>query len=83
MDANAPILRGDQLDEFARALLTLAKELWVVKDRQRILEAAIAKAGVTIDVDAFKPDAALTEALAAERTRYVDEIMASLRPVKR
>jgi hypothetical protein len=41
-------LKPQDLDRLGQALLTLAKELWIVKDRVRVLEAALADANVIV-----------------------------------
>ena len=52
-----------------------------MKDRQRVLEAALAEAGVTAPdtVDTHVPDEQLTALLAAERGQLLDSVIGSLR----
>ena len=73
-------LRGTDVDRLGKALLTLAKELWVVKDRQALLEAALADAGIVASelVDRYEPDTALQEQLAAERAAFIEQLLHSL-----
>ena len=62
-------VRADRATQLA---LTLARELWVVKDRLLVLEAVLASegfAGLSARVDAFQPDAATRAAIDAERKR--------------
>lgn len=76
------MLAPDQLDELGKALLLLAGELWAVKDRQRVLEAALAERGVDVRalVRDWQPDGDLAAELAAERKRFVDRLLATLCP---
>ena len=73
-------LRPEDLDRLGQALLTLSKELWVVKDRVRLLEAALADAGVLLpnSVDQFQPDAALQEQLGKERAQLIEQVLGAL-----
>jgi hypothetical protein len=76
------LLNSAQIDDVANALLVLARELWVTKDRQRVLEALLAEAGVIAPtaVADHQPGEALAAALATERTRYTQAIMDVLCP---
>jgi len=73
-------LRPEDIDRLGQALLTLTSELCVTRDRLRILEAALVKAGVlTADaVDQLQPDTALQAKLDTERTRLIDALLAAL-----
>ena len=76
------MLQPDQLDDLGRSLLLLARELWVTKDRQRILEAVLEARGITV-VEAIRdhqPDAALAADLKAERDRFTLALLAALCP---
>jgi hypothetical protein len=70
------------LDDVANTLLVLARELWVVKDRQRVLEALLAEHGVLVPglVADHQPGPALAAELETERTRYTSAIMEALCP---
>jgi hypothetical protein len=76
------MLAPGQIDELGKAVLLLARELWTVKDRQLILEAALAERGVDVRdlVRDWQPDAALAAELAAERKRFVETLLATLCP---
>jgi hypothetical protein len=69
-------------DPVARLALTLAKELWMLKDRQLVLENALGRRGIAVQelVEREPPDAAFDAALAAERRRFVGEVVAALQP---
>ncbi len=71
------LLSPADLDQLGQALITLTKELWVLKDRQLILEAALADAGIVAEevVDRYQPDEMLNERLRAERQRLIDTII--------
>ncbi|MDX2144569.1 MAG: hypothetical protein SFV19_14535 [Rhodospirillaceae bacterium] len=73
-------LEPQDIDKVGQALMTLAKELWVVKDRQLVTEAVLAKRGIDIseEVSTFKPDAALEAKLAAEREGMIKKLMQDL-----
>jgi hypothetical protein len=73
-------LRREDIDRLGQALLTLTSELWVTRDRVRILEAALVNAGVLAPdaVNQLQPDAALQAELNAERTRLIDALLTTL-----
>ena len=73
-------LRVEDIDRLGQALITLTKELWVVKDRQKILEAALADAGVVLPdtVDKYQPDDTLSNQLEAERAQLIEQVLATL-----
>ena len=62
-------LAPDQIDDVANALLVLARELWVVKDRQRVLEALLAENGIVARCGARSPARPGTGDRARNRTR--------------
>lgn len=66
-------------DRAAQLALTLARELWVVKDRLMVLEAVLAADGQLRDkVDRHQPQGADKAAIDAERARFIAEVMAAL-----
>ena len=73
-------LKPEDMDRLGQALITLTKELWVTKDRVRILEAALADAGVIAPdaVSSFQPDDELTEELAADRAQLIEQVLGAL-----
>jgi hypothetical protein len=73
-------LKPEDMDRLGQALLTLTQELWVVKDRVRVLEAALAEAGVVPPdtVSKFQPDEALTQELAEERAQLISSVLGAL-----
>lgn len=78
------LLQPQQLDDLANGLLLLARELWVVKDRQRVLEALLAENGIIAPeaVANHQPGPELAAELLAERTRYTAALMEALCPPK-
>ena len=73
-------LRPEDIDQLGQALITLTKELWVIKDRVRVLETVLADAGiVTPDaVDTFQPDEALQEILDKDRAQLINQVLGAL-----
>jgi hypothetical protein len=80
MTGNNSNLRAADLDRLGKALITLAGELWVLKDRQRILETALQEKGVTTSelLDKYQPDTALAEQLAKDRAAFIEKLLNSL-----
>ncbi len=72
------LLTPAQLDNLGLAVISLAKELWIVKDRQLVAEAILQQRGLLADLDTFQPDADLAAKLAAERRRFMDDLMTAL-----
>jgi hypothetical protein len=73
-------LRPEDIDRLGQALITLTKELWVVKDRVRVLETVLADAGVVTPdaVDTFQPDEALQEVLDKDRAQLIEQVLGAL-----
>ncbi|MBT8422363.1 MAG: hypothetical protein KJP03_04515 [Gammaproteobacteria bacterium] len=80
MDEQLKNLQPADLDRLGKALITLAQELWVVKDRQRVLEAALAENGITTSelLDGWEPDAALSATLEKDRAALIDSLLNAL-----
>jgi hypothetical protein len=69
---------GDKVhDRMGSALLTLAKHVWTLHDRQRMLEARLAAAGIEIDIDAL-PDTSLAKTLDDERDTFINDLLSAL-----
>lgn len=73
-------LRADDIDRLGKALLSLSRELWVVKDRLCILEAALAGEGIIAAdlIDEFQPDEALQQKLETERAALINSVLDAL-----
>lgn len=56
----------------AEALLTLTQELWILADRQMVMEAVLAKHGIDIseEIETFEPDEAL-QAKMNEKCQFI------------
>ncbi len=65
-------------DALLNILLNVIQELWVVKDRQLILEAVLQEAGIdaAAAVDDYQPSAELTQQLQAARTLLLEKCLA-------
>ena len=76
----SPAQDGEQ--RWMSALLALARELWVVRDRQLALEALLAEKGVVLgdEVDRWQPDEARQAALDAECRALVQKLASECLP---
>ena len=74
------VYRPEQIDLVADAVIALTREVWVLTDRQRVLEAVLTKHGIdtTAEIDAFTPDPALETLLAAKRDRLIGAVTRAL-----
>ena len=74
-------LQAEDMDKLGQALLTLAAELWAVKDRQHITEAVLKAKGIDIreEIDTFTPDPELEAKLAEEREALVKKMVLDLK----
>lgn len=73
-------LGSDRLDDIARMLTEVASELWILKDRNMVLEALLAEAGVTTPaaVESYQPDAETAQRIAAERNAFTGRIFGAV-----
>ena len=73
-------LQPDDIDKIGQAVLTLASELWALKDRQYVTEAILKARGIDIseDIDTYVPDPALEAKLSAERQALVKKVALDL-----
>lgn len=84
MSEETPNLRDTDVDQLGKALLTLARELWIVKDRQKILEAVLEDAlkdqGIAVAdrIEKYQPDAELAAALEKDRAAFINSLLKSL-----
>jgi hypothetical protein len=72
------MLKPDQIDNLAMAMIELAKELWVVKDRQMVTESLLQDKGLLGALDNYQPSEELTARLKVERERMLSGFMALL-----
>ena len=77
----APMLEA-RIDKLTQALLHVASELWVTRDRQAVLERLLADGGIDApdQIDHYRPKGALAERLAAEREAFVSSVLGYLTP---
>lgn len=82
MISTGQMLGPDRVDDLGRALLLLARELWVTKDRQRVLEAVLEDHGIRVSdaVRDYQPSGALAATLAAERKAFTEGLVNALYP---
>ena len=71
MTVGATEIAQGRTDVAGLAVLTLTQELWVVKDRQMMMEALLHDKALLAEVDRFQPSAELAEQIARERTRFI------------
>jgi hypothetical protein len=71
-----------QEERWVPAMLALARELWVLRDRQRVLEQLLAERGVLPAgaADQWQPDATQQAAIDAECRRFVQSLVAEIGP---
>ncbi|MFC0203598.1 hypothetical protein [Novosphingobium soli] len=78
--AERQILPSSRIDDVAEAVLALARELWVVCDRQIVTEALLARHGITAaEIDAHQPDAETEARLETRRRQIVDNLLVALK----
>jgi len=74
------ILPEHRIDNVANAVIALMRELWVVQDRQVILEKLLADAGIpTAEIDRLQPDPATQQLLEARRDALIDHVIGAMR----
>jgi len=72
------ILQPVHIDRVALALIGIAKELWVVKDRQIITEAFLREKNIIAELDTYQPGPELAARLGAERERFLGALASTL-----
>lgn len=74
------MLRDAQIDHLGEAMLTLTRELWVLTDRVRILEAVLEDKGIDVRdaIATHVPSADLEAELTTARVRLVDALVTAL-----
>lgn len=67
-------------DPAAQLALLLAKELWVLKDRQLVLEAVLTQQGIPVRdlVERYQPTELDRQVIDAARKRFAAEVVAAL-----
>jgi hypothetical protein len=74
------ILTVDQLDSLGEAILALTSELWIVTDRQMVLEEVLRSTGIDIAaaVDNFQPAPDFEKKLDARRDKLIATVLGAL-----
>ena len=70
-DIRDRLLTPAQLDNLGLAVLEMAKELWVMKDRQLVTESLLREKNLLPELDSHQPGPELSARLAAERDRFL------------
>lgn len=81
-DHTAPrrILPENRIDDLGEAIIALTREIWVLSDRQAVLEAVLSDQGIDCSaVDRYQPDAAMAETLAKLRQQLLDNVLIALK----
>jgi hypothetical protein len=76
--ASRKALTPDQLDNLGLALIEMAREMWVMKDRQMVTEALLKEKGLLGDLDTYQPGPELSELIAKERKRFLGAFSSAL-----
>lgn len=73
---------GARIEKLTQALMHVAGEMWVMRDRQAVLERLLIESGTDAPtlIDSYHPDAELASALEAEREAYILRILSYLAP---
>jgi len=77
---NRKTLDSNDVGALGEALLTLTQELWIVKDRVRILEAVLETNNINVHeaINQYQPDEALQKSLNSESDALVAKILNTL-----
>lgn len=73
-------LRPTQIDDVARALLSLTREVCVLTDRLAVLEAVLDQHGIDVSqaVDTHQPDDTLQQKITERTTTIIEDIVSAL-----
>lgn len=73
------ILPDNRIDDVAFAVIALTREVWVMADRQAMLEKILSDAGIDIEaIDFGQPDPDMARDLELRRQRMLDNVLAAL-----
>jgi hypothetical protein len=76
------ILSEDQLDDLGEAILSLTREIYVITDRQLVLEAVLAKQGVDLsELEQFEPPPEVQAKIDAKRDAMLTNLFRALKVV--
>ncbi len=78
--AEGDFLLHRRIDDLAAAYVSVLDELWIIKDRQAILEQVLARHGIPAPeaVEQFEPDGKFKAELDAERQAWVRRMVGAL-----
>jgi hypothetical protein len=76
--SQSQLLAANQIDDVGRAVLTLASEVWVLTDRQMVMEAALADRGIELDLDRYQLSPGLAAKLDAQRKQFIASLIETL-----
>lgn len=81
--ADPVYLQDPVLDATVRMVVELAAQVWVERERRLVLESLLESRGVLSReaIESFKPDAAQTAVLKAERARFIEDVFKELRRI--
>ena len=80
MDDQRQLLNGDDAGPLGLAFLSLMREVWVLKDRQKVLEQVLQDSGVDVaaKLENFTPTGEFEAALAEDRKVFIASVMEHL-----
>jgi hypothetical protein len=74
------ILPASRIDDLGEAIIALTREIWVLTDRQAVLEAVLSEQGVDMTrIATYQPDAEMADRLAAQRQQLIDNVLVALK----
>ncbi|WP_326696851.1 hypothetical protein OG909_05690 [Streptomyces sp. NBC_01754] len=73
-------LGSDRLDELARMVTELASEVWILRDRNLVLEHLLASTGAVDpqELDGLRPEGEFAERVAGERDAFVSRVFGAI-----
>jgi len=73
-------LVGDDVASVGQAVLSLTKELWVMRDRLAVLEAVLAEKGIDVsdNIERYQPNDEMQKQLDEQSKTLVETILAAL-----
>lgn len=76
----ATILQDADIDGVGQAVLSLTRELWVLKDRMIVLENVLEKNGINVSeaIEAYQPDEDMEAKLASEGAALIKRVLDSM-----
>ena len=74
------ILDAADIDRLGQAIVSLTKEIWILRDRQRVLEQLLVEHNVLAPdaVATYVPDQALSDELQSERQALISSVLTVL-----